>query len=80
MQDFEQPPQYLPFRSFVDPSFFQVLSDRKLNDYKLDTTERQIYATYGIPVSTSSASSGIITLSGDGFDLEYVVCFRKVFA
>ncbi|KAK7203091.1 hypothetical protein BZA70DRAFT_283857 [Myxozyma melibiosi] len=68
MQSSEKVLQFAPFRSFVDSSFFQVLSDKKLTDFKLDTSERPISALYSIPVSSAANSSGIITLSGSGFD------------
>ncbi|KAK9323256.1 hypothetical protein V1517DRAFT_321125 [Lipomyces orientalis] len=60
--------QFAPLRSFVDPSFFSVLTAKKLNEYKLDDSEKPLIGLYSIPVSTSASSSGIITLDGDSFD------------
>ncbi|KAK9365145.1 hypothetical protein V1509DRAFT_634125 [Lipomyces kononenkoae] len=60
--------QFAPLRSFVDPSFFSVLMSKKLNEYKLDSSEKPLIGLYSIPVSTSASSSGIITLDGNAFD------------
>ncbi|KAK9240483.1 hypothetical protein V1525DRAFT_395108 [Lipomyces kononenkoae] len=60
--------QFAPLRSFVDPSFFSVLTAKKLNEYKLDSSEKPLIGVYSISVSTSASSSGIITLDGDAFD------------
>ncbi|KAK9462622.1 uncharacterized protein V1516DRAFT_684024 [Lipomyces oligophaga] len=60
--------QFAPFRSFVDPSFFQVLADKKLNEYKLESDEKHLVGSYSIPVTRNASSSGIFTLSGSSFD------------
>lgn len=38
--------QYVPFNSFVHPSFWYSLSDMKLNVDKLNETTKQIYGKY----------------------------------
>jgi hypothetical protein len=60
--------QFAPLRSFADPSFFSVLTAKKLNEYRLDASEKPLIGLYSIPVSTSASSSGIVTLDGDSFD------------
>ncbi|KAK9493767.1 hypothetical protein V1508DRAFT_414996 [Lipomyces doorenjongii] len=60
--------QFAPLRSFVDPSFFSVLTAKKLNEYRLDASEKPLIGLYSIPVSTSASSSGIVTLDGGSFD------------
>ncbi|KAK9478620.1 hypothetical protein V1514DRAFT_306584 [Lipomyces japonicus] len=64
-----KPAQFAPFRSFVDPPFFQNLSDKKLNEYRLDDSEREVWSTYEIPVSKLAHNSGIITLNGNSLTL-----------
>ncbi|KAK9453053.1 hypothetical protein V1511DRAFT_506390 [Dipodascopsis uninucleata] len=59
--------QFAPFRSFVDPSFFQILSAKKLNEYKLDESEKSLTGVYSIPASNSPGNSCIFNVSGDSF-------------
>lgn len=40
--------KYAPPKSFVDASFFQKLSTLKLDEFKLDSSKKQIHAVYNI--------------------------------
>ncbi|KAK9468681.1 hypothetical protein V1512DRAFT_257656 [Lipomyces arxii] len=62
--------QFFPFRSFVDLSFFQALSTKKLNDFKLDQSEKLVTGLYSIPVALSSGSNNLVSLNGDSFEFK----------
>jgi ubiquitin-like modifier-activating enzyme ATG7 len=57
--------QFAPFKSFVDSSFFGRLSDKKLNEYRLDETRQDLYATYNVPIGTDK--NPIISVSKSSF-------------
>jgi ubiquitin-like modifier-activating enzyme ATG7 len=57
--------QFVPFKSFVDASFFQTLSDRKLNELKLEERKLAIHATYAAPLATDREPS--VSLSRSSF-------------
>lgn len=38
--------QFVPFKTFVDSLFWDELTKRKLNDWKLDESPRPVAATY----------------------------------
>ncbi|KAK9448476.1 uncharacterized protein V1518DRAFT_438462 [Limtongia smithiae] len=58
---------FSPFRSFVDPSFFEVLARKKLKEYKLDVIDQPLCATYVIPVSQALSGSSILSLDSSSF-------------
>ncbi|KAH3686636.1 hypothetical protein WICPIJ_002386 [Wickerhamomyces pijperi] len=58
--------KFAPVNSFVDSSFFQELSKRKLDQFKLDSTKKPLFATFDIQVFQSD-SNPTISLSSESF-------------
>lgn len=59
--------KFVPFHSFVDSSFFQQLSDLKLNKYKLDTSSQELLAYYSVKTFARNQHP-IVNLTGFSFD------------
>ncbi|ODV97581.1 hypothetical protein PACTADRAFT_99 [Pachysolen tannophilus NRRL Y-2460] len=66
MSDMSRKLEFISPHSFVDSSFFQKLSDLKLNDYRLDTSSKTVYGSYDF--KTIGREQGpIITLNDLSF-------------
>ncbi|KAH3674212.1 hypothetical protein WICMUC_003454 [Wickerhamomyces mucosus] len=64
--------KFAPIGSFVDASFFQELSKLKLDEFKLDSTKKEIFATYDtIQLQTNEDPS--ISLSSDSFKVTNIL-------
>jgi ubiquitin-like modifier-activating enzyme ATG7 len=61
--------QFESFHSSVDPDFWYELENRKLTQYKLDNTEKDIYATYTTGGEYAQVSSRI-RLGREAFDVQ----------
>ncbi|GMM33194.1 Atg7 protein [Saccharomycopsis crataegensis] len=59
--------KFVPFHSSVDSSFFQKLSELKLDKFKLDTSSQVILAYYNIKLFTKN-SAPLINVSGTSFE------------
>lgn len=63
--------RYHSIQSFADSSFFTALSQRKLNDYKLDTSPKLIYGFETKPVLLNKFNDRpVINLDNGSFDPE----------
>lgn len=60
--------KYTPLKSFVDASFFQKLSNLKLDQFKLDSSSKPIYGTVNVK-SLPTNEPTALNLSASSFDL-----------
>lgn len=59
--------KFVPLHSFVDSTFFQKLSELKLDEFKLDTSEQTIYGYYNIK-NYAKSQGPIVNLSALSFE------------
>lgn len=43
-----EPVKFVPFQVFIDPAFWAEVSRRRLEEWKLETPEVRLVASYGI--------------------------------
>ncbi|CAN3377320.1 hypothetical protein DIURU_003430 [Diutina rugosa] len=64
--------KFSPFQSFIESSFFTKLSQLKLDDFKLDTSEQQLVGFYPSPPNlTRFNDRPVINLDHNSFDHNY---------
>lgn len=63
--------KFAPINSFVDSSFFQALSKLKLDQFKLDSSQKPVFASFDLQVFQNDTNP-TISLSSDSFDLTTV--------
>nr|FAA04093.1 TPA: ubiquitin-like modifier-activating enzyme ATG7 [Lymnaea stagnalis] len=70
--------QYAPFVSTVDPGFWQILTEKKLNEYGLDESQRLIRGFYSN--GNASGISPQVTLDYSAFNSDWIPPPRNLHA